>query len=127
MPTFQSCNYPSNADSIRKTISPPGALCQNFVAKVYSSSGAGRATTTWECSARKRRFPPPCSTIGFSTRSKGRTSKNAPARLLPGKPREEHLLPLMVAVGAAERDVATRFYHEDTFFGSGNVSSFMFT
>ena len=41
-------------------------------------------------------------------------------------PREEHLLPLMVAVGAAERDVATRFYHEDTFFGSCSVSSFMF-
>jgi aromatic ring-opening dioxygenase catalytic subunit (LigB family) len=41
-------------------------------------------------------------------------------------PREEHLLPLMVAVGAAERDRATRFYHEDTFFGSGSVSSFMF-
>jgi aromatic ring-opening dioxygenase catalytic subunit (LigB family) len=42
-------------------------------------------------------------------------------------PREEHLLPLMVAVGAAERDVATRFYHENTFFGSGSVSSFMFS
>lgn len=42
-------------------------------------------------------------------------------------PREEHLLPLMVAVGAAESDVATRFYHENTFFGSGSVSSFMFT
>jgi aromatic ring-opening dioxygenase catalytic subunit (LigB family) len=41
-------------------------------------------------------------------------------------PREEHLLPLMVAVGAAEQDVATRFYHENTFFGSGSVSSFMF-
>jgi aromatic ring-opening dioxygenase catalytic subunit (LigB family) len=42
-------------------------------------------------------------------------------------PREEHLLPLMVAVGAAEHDVATRFYHEDTFFGSSSVSSFMFS
>ena len=42
-------------------------------------------------------------------------------------PREEHLLPLMVAVGAAEQDVATRFYHENTFFGSGSVASFMFT
>ncbi|HEX7955088.1 MAG TPA: class III extradiol ring-cleavage dioxygenase [Burkholderiales bacterium] len=41
-------------------------------------------------------------------------------------PREEHLLPLMVAVGAAEREAATRFYHENTFFGSGSVSSFMF-
>ena len=42
-------------------------------------------------------------------------------------PREEHLLPLMVAVGAAERDAATRIYHENTFFGSGSVSSFMFS
>ena len=42
-------------------------------------------------------------------------------------PREEHLLPLMVAIGAGEQDVATRFYHEDTFFGSASVSSFMFT
>ena len=42
-------------------------------------------------------------------------------------PREEHLLPLMVAVGAAEQDVARCFYHENTFFGSGSVSSFMFS
>jgi aromatic ring-opening dioxygenase catalytic subunit (LigB family) len=41
-------------------------------------------------------------------------------------PREEHLLPLMVAVGAAEREAATRFYHENTFFGSASASSFMF-
>ena len=51
--------------------------------------------------------------------------KAAPSARL-AHPREEHLLPLMVALGAAERDVATRFYHEDTFFGSGSVSSFMF-
>jgi aromatic ring-opening dioxygenase catalytic subunit (LigB family) len=41
-------------------------------------------------------------------------------------PREEHLLPLMVAVGAAEREVATRIYHEDSFFGGISVSNFMF-
>jgi aromatic ring-opening dioxygenase catalytic subunit (LigB family) len=40
-------------------------------------------------------------------------------------PREEHLLPLMVVAGAAEADAATRFYNEDTFFGS-RMSSFMF-
>ncbi|MEP7303735.1 MAG: class III extradiol ring-cleavage dioxygenase [Caldimonas sp.] len=40
-------------------------------------------------------------------------------------PREEHLLPLMVAVGAAENEPATRFHHQDDFFGSGTVSSFM--
>ena len=41
-------------------------------------------------------------------------------------PREEHLLPLMVAVGAAEQDIATRFHHETSFFGSAHLSSFMF-
>ena len=41
-------------------------------------------------------------------------------------PREEHLLPLMVAVGAAENDAVTRVYHEDNFFGGISVSSFMF-
>jgi aromatic ring-opening dioxygenase catalytic subunit (LigB family) len=41
-------------------------------------------------------------------------------------PREEHLLPLMVAVGAAELDPATLVYHEDDFMGGLTVSSFMF-
>jgi aromatic ring-opening dioxygenase catalytic subunit (LigB family) len=41
-------------------------------------------------------------------------------------PREEHLIPLMVAVGAAESEPATRFHHQNDFFGSGTVSSFMF-
>ena len=41
-------------------------------------------------------------------------------------PREDHLLPLMVAVGAAGDDPATRVYHEDDFFGGIAVSSFMF-
>ncbi|HEY9025076.1 MAG TPA: class III extradiol ring-cleavage dioxygenase [Burkholderiaceae bacterium] len=39
-------------------------------------------------------------------------------------PREEHLLPLMVALGAAEHDAATRTYHERDFFGGITVSSF---
>ena len=39
-------------------------------------------------------------------------------------PREEHLLPLMVAVGAAENDHAVRVYHEDAFMGGLAVSSF---
>ena len=38
-------------------------------------------------------------------------------------PREEHLLPLMVALGAAEHDAATRVYHERDFFGGITVSS----
>jgi aromatic ring-opening dioxygenase catalytic subunit (LigB family) len=39
-------------------------------------------------------------------------------------PREEHLLPLMVAVGAAEHDAAQRIYHEQAFMGGLAVSSF---
>ena len=41
-------------------------------------------------------------------------------------PREEHLLPLMVALGAAENDAAATVYHEDAFMGSLAVSSFRF-
>ncbi|MGB4347468.1 MAG: dioxygenase, partial [Burkholderiaceae bacterium] len=41
-------------------------------------------------------------------------------------PQEDHLLPLMVAVGAAGDDEAVRVYHEDDFFGSVTVSSFRF-
>lgn len=41
-------------------------------------------------------------------------------------PREEHLLPLMVAAGAAGNDAARCIYHEDDFFGGIAVSSFMF-
>jgi aromatic ring-opening dioxygenase catalytic subunit (LigB family) len=42
-------------------------------------------------------------------------------------PREEHLLPLMVALGAAENAAATCVYHEADFFGALTVSSFMFS
>ena len=41
-------------------------------------------------------------------------------------PREEHLLPLMVAVGAAGSDPAERIYHQDDFAGGIGVSNFMF-
>ena len=41
-------------------------------------------------------------------------------------PREEHLLPLMVVLGAAEQEAATCVYHEDDFFGNLTVSSFRF-
>ena len=41
-------------------------------------------------------------------------------------PREEHLLPLMVALGAAEQEPGACVYHEDVFFGSLAVSSFRF-
>ena len=63
----------------------------------------------------------------FEGRTAALTSWDAAPSARVAHPREEHLLPLMVAVGAAEHDVATRFYHENTFFGSGSVSSFMFS
>jgi len=49
----------------------------------------------------------------------------APAARL-AHPREEHLLPLMVAVGAAEAEAATCVYQEDGFMGGVAVSSFRF-
>jgi aromatic ring-opening dioxygenase catalytic subunit (LigB family) len=41
-------------------------------------------------------------------------------------PREDHLIPLLVAVGAAESELGERVYHEDAFFGGVAVSSFRF-
>lgn len=41
-------------------------------------------------------------------------------------PREDHLIPLMVAVGAAGGDRATRVYHEEEFMGGLSVSSYRF-
>lgn len=41
-------------------------------------------------------------------------------------PREDHLIPLMVAVGAAENEIASRIYLEEAFFGGVVVSSYRF-
>jgi len=41
-------------------------------------------------------------------------------------PREDHLIPLMVAAGAAGNDAATRIYHETAFMGSITASSYRF-
>lgn len=41
-------------------------------------------------------------------------------------PVEDHLLPLMAVVGAAETEPATTIYHEDGFFGGLTVSGFRF-
>lgn len=41
-------------------------------------------------------------------------------------PREEHLLPLMVALGAAEQEPALAVYHEQGFMGGVTASSFRF-
>ena len=50
---------------------------------------------------------------------------SAPAARM-AHPREEHLIPLMVAVGAAEGEAGERVYHEDAFMGGLVVSSFRF-
>jgi len=41
-------------------------------------------------------------------------------------PREDHLIPLMVAVGAAGDDVGARIYHQADFMGAITVSSYRF-
>jgi aromatic ring-opening dioxygenase catalytic subunit (LigB family) len=41
-------------------------------------------------------------------------------------PREDHLVPLFVAVGAAEAESGDRIYHEEAFMGGVAVSSFRF-
>ena len=50
---------------------------------------------------------------------------SAPAARI-AHPREEHLIPLMVAVGAAEPEAGVRVYHEDAFMGGLVVSSYRF-
>jgi len=51
--------------------------------------------------------------------------EQAPAARM-AHPREEHLLPLMVVLGAAENEAAQMPYHEDAFMGGLAVSSFRF-
>jgi aromatic ring-opening dioxygenase catalytic subunit (LigB family) len=41
-------------------------------------------------------------------------------------PEEDHLIPLMTAVGAAEMEKATRVYHETNIFGGVTASSYRF-
>ncbi|MGH3370435.1 MAG: DODA-type extradiol aromatic ring-opening family dioxygenase [Nocardioidaceae bacterium] len=41
-------------------------------------------------------------------------------------PQEDHLVPLMVVVGASEADPAVRSYHQHDFFGFATASSFRF-
>lgn len=41
-------------------------------------------------------------------------------------PQEDHLVPLFVAVGAAEQEAATRIYHENQLMGAISVSSYRF-
>lgn len=41
-------------------------------------------------------------------------------------PEEDHLIPLMAAIGAAENDKATRVYHDQNVFGGVTASSYRF-
>jgi aromatic ring-opening dioxygenase catalytic subunit (LigB family) len=50
---------------------------------------------------------------------------NAPSARI-AQPREDHLIPLMVVVGAAEDEPAVRSYHEDAWNGTVSASSFRF-
>jgi len=50
---------------------------------------------------------------------------SAPAARL-AHPEEDHLVPLMVAVGAAEGESAARVYHEDDFMGGVTAASYRF-
>lgn len=50
---------------------------------------------------------------------------DAPAARI-AHPQEDHLVPLMVAVGAAEGEPATRVYHEENFMGGVTASSYRF-
>lgn len=51
--------------------------------------------------------------------------ERAPAARI-AHPQEDHLIPLMVALGAAENEKVHRIYHEEAFFGGVVVSSYRF-
>lgn len=66
-----------------------------------------------------------CGSVGEERSEKLRRWANAPSARL-AHPREDHLIPLHVAVGAAEAESGERIYHEDAFFGGIAVSSYRF-
>ena len=66
-----------------------------------------------------------CKSVGETRSEKLRRWTNVPSARL-AHPREDHLIPLLVAVGAAETDAGKRVYHEDSFFGGIAVSSYCF-
>ena len=46
---------------------------------------------------------------------------------IPGRsPEEDHLTPLMTAVGAAESEAAARIYHDTNVYGGITASSYRF-
>ena len=66
-----------------------------------------------------------CESTGEERNRKLREWSKAPSARL-AHPQEDHLIPLMVAVGAAESEPGVRIYHENTFFGAITASSFRF-
>lgn len=66
-----------------------------------------------------------CESAGEARSEKLRRWAIAPSARL-AHPREDHLIPLHVAVGAAEVETGERVYHEDAFFGGISVSSYRF-
>jgi aromatic ring-opening dioxygenase catalytic subunit (LigB family) len=66
-----------------------------------------------------------CATRAEERSLRLRNWRQAPSARL-AHPREDHLIPLMVAVGAAEEEYGVRVYHEESFFGGIAVSSFRF-
>jgi aromatic ring-opening dioxygenase catalytic subunit (LigB family) len=66
-----------------------------------------------------------CESVGESRNAKLRGWTEAPSARL-AHPDEDHLIPLLVAVGAAEGEAGVRVYHEDSFFGGLTVSSYRF-
>jgi aromatic ring-opening dioxygenase catalytic subunit (LigB family) len=66
-----------------------------------------------------------CGNVGAARNQRLRDWERAPSARV-AHPREDHLIPLMVAVGAAEEEAAKRVYFEDTFFGAITASSYRF-
>ncbi len=66
-----------------------------------------------------------CASAGEGRNQKLRRWAEAPSARA-AHPREDHLIPLMLAAGAAEDERGERVYHEDSFFGGITVSSFRF-
>lgn len=66
-----------------------------------------------------------CESVGEERSARLRRWAEAPSARL-AHPDEDHLIPLLVAVGAAEGEAGERVYHEDTFFGGLTVSSYRF-
>lgn len=66
-----------------------------------------------------------CGSVGGDRNAKLRAWTSAPSARL-AHPEEDHLIPLMVAVGAAEDEAGEVVYHEEAFFGALTVSSYRF-